>query len=52
MKQTTPKQDSKLETVVNGCKVTLHFASRPNPQLAPQIKLALLGTVSPKAEEA
>jgi len=34
----------KIETTIRGHKVTLHFADKPNPDVATQIKRVLLST--------
>lgn len=50
----TAKEDQmnrkKLETEIQGCKVTMYFAEEPNLEVASHIKLALLGTVIPEKE--
>lgn len=42
--------DSKLETEVQGRKVTLYFSDTPNLEIASRIKMALLGTIMPEAD--
>lgn len=38
------KNDQRMEITVKGHKVTLHFADKPNPDVATQIKRVLLST--------
>lgn len=40
----------KLEMEIQGCKVTMHFAEKPNLEVASRIKLALLGAAMPEAQ--
>lgn len=43
-------KDRKLETEVQGRKVTLYFSDTPNLEIASRIKMALLGTVMPETD--
>ena len=40
-----------LETEINGHKVVMHFAGKPDPEIAERIKLALLGSTVQEPDE-